>query len=56
MKKLGRGKKSRSEIKKGRARFHTRTNKIKAIKKALLKAGGQEVEKLKERLRFWENQ
>ena len=37
-------------------RQRTRLNKIKAIKKALIFAGGQAVEKLNTRLRFWENQ
>lgn len=34
----------------------TKQNKIKAIKKALLSAKGQHVDKLTERLRYWENQ
>lgn len=37
-------------------RQRTRINKIKAIKKALMIAGGQHVEKLNARLSFWENQ
>ena len=37
-------------------RQRTRLNKMKAIQKALLYAGGQAIEKLNTRLMFWENQ
>jgi len=48
--------KSRSSAETARHRAHTRLNKIKAIKKALLIAKGSGIAQLEARLKFWEEQ